>query len=122
MDWNTPHTSIFHEPDGKPNRETGGNDLWTGGLSWISIFVLIHWRVYKSIGLSSFSQYFEMVIRRGRCPIFRRTSLEAGQKPMVFPRMPAYLGVNRLVLGFLTDPHLIKLGLLVLTHRHNLFI
>ena len=53
----------------------------TGGLSWISIFVLIHWRVYKSIGLSSFSQYFEMVIRRGRCPIFRRTSLEAGQNP-----------------------------------------
>lgn len=33
-----------------------------------------------------------------------------------FPWMPAYLDVNRLVLGFLTDPNLIKLGLLVLTH------
>lgn len=92
----------------------------TGGLSWISIFVLIHWRVYKSIGLSSFSilkwsyEGGDVLFSDGR--VWRQVKTHG------FPRMPAYLGVNRLVLGFLTDPHLIKLGLLVLTHRHNLFI
>ena len=121
MDWNTPHTSIFHERDGKPNRETGGNDLW---LVDCHGFPYLYWFIGGYINPLVY-HHFPNILKwsyEGGDVLFSDRRVWRQVKTHGFPWMPAYLDVNRLVLGFLTDPHLIKLGLLVLTHRHNLFI